>query len=211
MRTRLNAKISRSPHLIFGQRLHRDCGTILKALYQPLEMPGPSNTLLIEGSFSELSDELAQFIDGVAKPEESAALRSDIKSEIEQLQQIEQSEDPQSVDQSKVQQIKDEILKKIVTKASGLNSAPEKGRLSMGLEQHLSNIAQSSQPRIISSSVSAHSPQFETSSSQESANTSNNPLHRHKPTVHLLQSQHSQPSSISCPPTARHGIMSSSP
>lgn len=90
-------------------------------------MPGPSNTLLIEGSFSELSEELAQFIDGVAKVEEGAGLRADIKSTIEQIQQIEQAEDQQSVDQTKLQQLKDETLKKIVTKAGELNNAPEKG------------------------------------------------------------------------------------
>jgi translation initiation factor 3 subunit M len=90
-------------------------------------MPGPSNTLLIEGSFSELSEELAQFIDGVAKAEEGAGLRGDIKSSIEELQQIEQAGDAQSADQTKVQQLKDDILKKVVTKAADLNKAPEKG------------------------------------------------------------------------------------
>ena len=90
-------------------------------------MPGPSNTLLIEGSFSELADELAQFLDGVIKPEEGAGVRADVTSTLEQIQQLEQSEDPQSVDQAKLQTLKDDALKKVVTKASALNNAPEKG------------------------------------------------------------------------------------
>lgn len=91
-------------------------------------MPGSSNTLLIEGSFSELSEELAQFIDGVAKAEEGAGLRADIKSNIEAIQQIEQAEDSQTTDQAKLGQLKDDTLKKIVTKAEELNNAPEKGK-----------------------------------------------------------------------------------
>jgi translation initiation factor 3 subunit M len=90
-------------------------------------MPGPSNTLLIEGSFSELADELAQFIDGVQKPEDGSGVQGDAKPTLEQIQQIEQAEDPQSVDQTQLDGLKNEALKKIVGKASALNNAPEKG------------------------------------------------------------------------------------
>lgn len=90
-------------------------------------MPGPSNTLLIEGSFSELADELAQFIDGVHKPEDGSGVQADAKPVLEEIQQIESAEDPQSVDQTKLEELKNEALKKIVTKASALNDAPEKG------------------------------------------------------------------------------------
>lgn len=90
-------------------------------------MPGPSNTLLIEGSFSELADELAQFIDGVLKPEDGSGVQADAKPVLDQIQQIEQAEDPQTVDQTKLEDLKNDALKKIVTKASALNNAPEKG------------------------------------------------------------------------------------
>ena len=95
-------------------------------------MPGLSNTLLIEGSFSELSDELAQFIDGVSKADEGASLRGEIKGSIEQLQQVEQAADGQPADPSKLQPLKDDILKKLVTKAAELNNAPEKGMYTCG-------------------------------------------------------------------------------
>ena len=73
-------------------------------------MPGPSNILLIEGSFEELADELAHYIDDVRKKstEESAEIQSEIAPLLEQGQ-------------------KDEALKKLVTGSSVLNLAPEKG------------------------------------------------------------------------------------
>lgn len=75
-------------------------------------MPGPTNTLLIEGSFEELADELAQYIDGVKKSQgdESSNLQAEIAPLSEQRQ-------------------KDEVLKKIVTAGAILNAAPEKGML----------------------------------------------------------------------------------
>ena len=74
-------------------------------------MPAPTNTLLIEGSFEELVDELAQYIDDVRKKqsEDSALLRSEITPLLEQGS-------------------KDEALRRLVTGSSVLNSAPEKGK-----------------------------------------------------------------------------------
>ncbi|KAL8724805.1 MAG: hypothetical protein Q9181_006666, partial [Wetmoreana brouardii] len=72
-------------------------------------MPGPSNTLLIEGSFEELADELSHYLDEVKKKEGDA--NSAIQSEIAPL--LEQNQ-------------KDETLKKLVTGSAVLNSAPEK-------------------------------------------------------------------------------------
>ena len=74
-------------------------------------MPGPSNTLLIEGTFEELADELAHYLDEVQKKQnlDHAILQSEITHLIEQGQ-------------------KDEVLKKLVTASDVLNSAPEKGR-----------------------------------------------------------------------------------
>jgi len=78
-------------------------------------MPGPTNTLLIEGSFEELADELAQYIDGIKKSqgEEGPNLQAEIAPLSEQRQ-------------------KDEVLKKIVTASAILNAAPEKGMLHGG-------------------------------------------------------------------------------
>ena len=73
-------------------------------------MPGPTNTLLIEGSFEELADELAHYIDDVQKKQtpESANTQAEIAPLLEKEQ-------------------KDEALKKLVTASDVLNTAPEKG------------------------------------------------------------------------------------
>ena len=73
-------------------------------------MPGPTNTLLIEGSFEELSDELAHYIDDHQKKQnpDSASIQPEITSLLERKQ-------------------KDEVLKKLVTGSAVLNIAPEKG------------------------------------------------------------------------------------
>ncbi|KAK0516150.1 hypothetical protein JMJ35_000753 [Cladonia borealis] len=72
-------------------------------------MPGPSNTLLIEGSFDELADELAHYIDEVQKKQspDSANTQAEITPLLEKGQ-------------------KDEVLKKLVAGSDALNSAPEK-------------------------------------------------------------------------------------
>lgn len=73
-------------------------------------MPGPSNTLLIEGTFDELADELAHYIDDVQRKQtpDTANTQAEITPLLEQGQ-------------------KDEVLKKLVTGSSVLNTAPEKG------------------------------------------------------------------------------------
>ena len=73
-------------------------------------MPGSANTLLIEGTFDELIDELSQYIDDVKKKQsdDGTSLKADISPLLEKGQ-------------------KDEALKKLVTASSILNSAPEKG------------------------------------------------------------------------------------
>jgi hypothetical protein len=81
-------------------------------------MPAPSNTLLIEGSFSELADEFAQYIDALRK---EGSLQSEIAPLLEPLRQQEQSEGETDLKQ------RDEVLKKLVSSATALNSAPEKG------------------------------------------------------------------------------------
>lgn len=73
-------------------------------------MPGSMNTLLIEGSFEELSDELAHYVDEIRRKQgdDSASLQTEITPFLEQGQ-------------------KDEALKKLVTGSAILNAAPEKG------------------------------------------------------------------------------------
>ncbi|MCJ1339976.1 hypothetical protein MMC09_005269 [Bachmanniomyces sp. S44760] len=72
-------------------------------------MPGPSNTLLIEGSFEELTDELAHYIDEIKKKqgEENTSVQAEITPLLEQGQ-------------------KDDALKKLVNGSTILNAAPEK-------------------------------------------------------------------------------------
>lgn len=77
-------------------------------------MPGAINTLMIDGSFEELADELAHHIDGLIKKEGGT---SNIQSELAPL-----------LEKQGQQQ---EILKKLVSNSAALNGAPEKGRLSI--------------------------------------------------------------------------------
>ncbi len=90
-------------------------------------MPGPSNTLLIEGSFAELADELAQYVDTVSKSEPDSGVQSEIAPTLAELREQEQAEEP--AEPASIQKQKDEVLKKIVGNAAVLNNAPEKGQL----------------------------------------------------------------------------------
>lgn len=83
-------------------------------------MPAPTTTLLIEGSFSELADEFAQYVDGLRK---EGSLLAEIAPLLEPLRQQEQSEGEPDLKQ------RDEVLKKLVGAAAALNGAPEKGEL----------------------------------------------------------------------------------
>lgn len=78
------------------------------------------STLLIEGSFAELAEELAQYLDTL---EENADVLSSIESELGQIREI----DSQETANTSAQKYKDDILKKIITKATVLNKAPERG------------------------------------------------------------------------------------
>ncbi|KAF2842649.1 PCI-domain-containing protein [Patellaria atrata CBS 101060] len=72
-------------------------------------MPGHVNSLLIEGSFEELVDELAIYLDNLKKTQgdESSAVQSETEALLKDNK-------------------KDEVLKKLVTASAVLNSAPEK-------------------------------------------------------------------------------------
>ena len=70
-----------------------------------------TDTLLIDGSFEELSEELADYLDGIRKKqaEDAPGIKAEILSLLESAQ-------------------KDMVLRKLITASIALNSAPEKGR-----------------------------------------------------------------------------------
>ncbi|KAF2474842.1 PCI-domain-containing protein [Lindgomyces ingoldianus] len=72
-------------------------------------MPGPTTTLLIEGTFEELTDELAQYLDTLKKSQGDES--SSIQEECTELMK---------------ENKKDEVLKKLVMGSAALNQAPEK-------------------------------------------------------------------------------------
>jgi len=73
-------------------------------------MPAPTTTLLIEGSFEELADELAQYIDSLKQQHGEEG--SSVQQEVSELIKEDKKED---------------ALKKLVGASDVLNSAPEKG------------------------------------------------------------------------------------
>jgi translation initiation factor 3 subunit M len=83
-------------------------------------MPAPTNTLLIEGSFTELSEELAQYLD-VLRKDEGSSVHADVVPLLTPLREQEQNGEQPNLQQ------RDEILKKIVAAANFLSNAPEKG------------------------------------------------------------------------------------
>jgi translation initiation factor 3 subunit M len=83
-------------------------------------MPAPSTTLLIEGSFSELSEEFAAYLDALNKSEDSP-IQTELAPLLQPLREQEQNDT--QIDQSK----RDEVLKKLVGSAAVLSTAPEKG------------------------------------------------------------------------------------
>ncbi|PWY67690.1 hypothetical protein BO83DRAFT_365537 [Aspergillus eucalypticola CBS 122712] len=120
----------------------------------------PSTTLLIEGSFTELADEFAQYIDALRKSEASSSLQSEISPLLQPLREQEQSEAEPDRKQ------RDEVLKKLVSAAVVLNSAPEKEIISAyNLLVHL--VHQASDPDMFLSRICTYlakpissSPQF---------------------------------------------------
>lgn len=104
-----------------------------------------TSTLLIEGSFPELAEELAQYLDTL---NESAGVHSSIESDLSQIREAESQESP---DNAKIQKSRDDVLKKIITKATLLNAAPERGKGSLRCFEALTdNIVQNSQRHTIS-------------------------------------------------------------
>jgi translation initiation factor 3 subunit M len=91
-------------------------------------MATPINTLLIEGSFTELVEELAQYVDAIRRTAPENSVRTEIGDALEQLREKEQSEQElTATQQQQVLKERDDVLKKVVVAASALNAAPEKG------------------------------------------------------------------------------------
>lgn len=87
-------------------------------------MAGPSNTLLIEGTFEELSEELAQYLDTLRKAhgDENSSLATDIAPFL-------------------TSDNKTEALKKLVIASAALNVAPERGAPSPSATLIMSHIS----------------------------------------------------------------------
>ncbi|KAL9109268.1 MAG: hypothetical protein Q9227_006023 [Pyrenula ochraceoflavens] len=90
-------------------------------------MPGFSNTLLIEGSFYELAEELAQYLDTLQKTDGANTITSEISPQLTSIRQLESDDQPPN-DAQKAQIIKEReaILGVLVPRSSVLNTAPEK-------------------------------------------------------------------------------------
>ncbi|KAI9655687.1 MAG: hypothetical protein M1831_004839 [Alyxoria varia] len=100
-------------------------------------MPAPQTTLLIEGTFKELVEELSDYIDNLRKlkeqPEASSSLRSEVDPLLEKYAAIEKegAEKEEQVDEREkreedMEEQKDEVLNKVIAASSALNGAPEK-------------------------------------------------------------------------------------
>lgn len=91
-------------------------------------MAAPPNTLLIEGTFSELAEELAHYIDAIRKSQTEGSVHAEIAPALDKLREQEQSEEElSSTQQQQVLKERDEVLKKLVVASAALNAAPEKG------------------------------------------------------------------------------------
>ena len=93
-------------------------------------MPGPQNTLLVEGTFKELAEELADYIDNLRKSlsqADAASLRNEINPLLEAYEALEKDgdNDPESDD---LEDKRDAVLKPIVSSSGTLNFAPDKGK-----------------------------------------------------------------------------------
>nr|KMM69709.1 eukaryotic translation initiation factor 3 subunit M [Coccidioides posadasii RMSCC 3488] len=90
-------------------------------------MAAPTNTLLIEGTFSELAEELAHYVDTIRKTQTEGSVHAEIAPALDKLREQEQSEEePKPAQQQQILKERDEVLKKLVVASAALNAAPEK-------------------------------------------------------------------------------------
>lgn len=95
-------------------------------------MPAPTTTLLIEGSFTELAEEFAQYLDALRK--EDSSLQAELAPLLQPLREQEQNDQQPDLKQ------RDEVLKKLVAAAAILNSAPEKGELTRNTKNEMDGL-----------------------------------------------------------------------
>lgn len=85
--------------------------------------------MLIEGTFRELAEELADYVDQIKKNQESTStLRSQINPLLDELSKVE--EKGENAEEDAVDDAKDKVLDVLVGASSTLNQAPEKGETS---------------------------------------------------------------------------------
>jgi len=102
-----SAKSSRIAHL--QDNANKPAVYTNRQIPNTADMPSAVNTLLIEGSFEELCEELAQYIDNVSSTQ---GQQTSVQQEIQPLLQEGKKED---------------ALKKVVSASPALNNAPERG------------------------------------------------------------------------------------
>lgn len=88
-----------------------------------MSAPKTRATLLIEGSFRELVEELADYIDNLKKQAEGATtLRSELTPLLEKYSSAEES-----ANEDETKSTRDTVLQQLVSNANTLVGAPERG------------------------------------------------------------------------------------
>lgn len=129
-------------------------------------MPAPTTTLLVEGNFPDLINELVEYVDSLKKNQtqnSEDAASSPLKSEIEgPLGQYTQAEE--AGDQEKLNSAREDVLKIIIPAASSvLNTAPERG--SFDQELTTNSVARTNKRFLPPQNSSPHTTSSSTSSS----------------------------------------------
>ncbi len=87
-------------------------------------MLGPRTTLLIEGTFKELIEELADYIDNTKKSQGNveSTLRSEVEPLLKKYTTAEEGDDAEEVETTR-----DDVLRPVVASSIALNGVPERG------------------------------------------------------------------------------------
>lgn len=114
------------------------------------KMPAPQTTLLIEGSFGELVEELADYIHVLRKSadgeESTPSLKEELAPHLEAYTKAEEAQNAEDLDSAR-----DEVLETLVEASSILSSAPEKGEYDPRPRPHLRERRGLTRPDFISS------------------------------------------------------------
>lgn len=87
-------------------------------------MPGPRSTLQVEGTFKELAEEFAHFLDQLPKESEES-LASEVAPLLEKYTTIETQETENEDQEDDLDDARDEVLRVLVKASPALNSAPD--------------------------------------------------------------------------------------